>query len=132
MKKKSSDINNINNLVGKRPELYYFEPTEKWLQRRNPPLIRKEILAWFDREKKVLQQRLKGAVKRKFQYNTIVVDRGTKEILKRSKQTKETTVDAWKLSKADYEVYLASLTKRFETIKEKYNERVRAKTTKHS
>ena len=126
-KKKSSNI----TLVGKRPELCYFEPTEKWLQRRNPPLIRKEILAWFDREKKVLQQRLKGAVKRKFQYNVVVVDRGTKEVLKRSSQAKETTVDAWKLSKTDYEAYLASLERRFKEIKEKYNERVRAKKSKN-
>lgn len=112
---------------GKRSEAHSYIPTEKWLQGRNPPLVKKEILTWYEREKKILKQRLEKPVKRVFEYTIVVTDFQTKKVLKKSKKAHKQELELWRLSKDNYEVYLRLLNERFKKLKEKYNQKMKEK-----
>jgi len=112
-----------------RRELYYYEPTKAWLASENPR-TKKDILAWYKREKRTLEKRRYGPVIRKFPAHTVIVDAETKKPLKRSKKPTEHKLELWKLSPGDVQTYLDSLERRFEELKNEYNKRLRAKKKK--
>ena len=108
----------------RRTETVYL-PTKRWLRSRNPR-SKKEILAWYKREKNILDKRRFQRVSRKLEAFTAEQDRSTKKISKRSKQPQDFTVDCWRLSEKDYRAYCASLKREYQRIKDAYNAQVQA------
>ena len=112
-----------------RRELYFYEPTEAWLASRDPK-TKKEILAWYKKAKSDLDRRLLGPIVKTITAYTIVVNKETKQPIKKAKKPETHEFEGWKLSERDHRIYRAALDRRFQRIKQEYNERVRAKKRK--
>lgn len=105
-----------------RRTVYHFVPTKNWLASRNP-IKKSQILEWYKKESEILQSRKFKEVNRAVQLIASEVDRDTGEVVK--KMAPEVYhIEKWKLSNQDYLVYKELLDKRFQTLKNVYNERI--------
>lgn len=107
-----------------RKTLTYFLPTKNWVRRQNPQ-TKKEIIAWYRENKKMLENRLRGPVKTTIEVIVVEVDKETREIVKKAKKSKNYPIEKHKLTKQDYEVYSRMLEKRFQELKKDFNKRLR-------
>jgi hypothetical protein len=111
-------------------EIYNYIPTKEWLCKEDPSLIKKEMLAWYERRKKILKARLRKPITTMFEYTTEVVDFQTGRVIKKSKKASQQKIEKWRLSQQDYDVYLSLLNRRFEKLKKEYNQKVKKEKEK--
>lgn len=105
----------------------HYEPTKEWIRSRNP-VGKKEILAHYERERRVLDLRLSGPVKRKFTAYVIELEDGVEK--RRSKAPKEFIIECWKISEQDHATYKRLLDDWFERAKKEHNQKVLEKRRK--
>lgn len=111
----------------KRHYLVFHEPRP---DETKEPKTKKEILKWYEKEKRILKTRLFRPVKIRRQFREVIVDRDTKKPLKRSKSYFETTIERWRLSQQDHDVYLGLLEQQFSKYKKAYNQRLKRRKEK--
>lgn len=96
-------------------------PTENWLRTRQPK-TKKEILQWYSKESRILEERLKRPVIRSIETTEWIFFSNGK---KREGKTETTQISKHKLSEQDYKVYKRLLDERFARLKKEFNERLR-------
>jgi len=110
-----------------RDVITYYLPTKRWKRRQVAPETKKEILTWYEEQKRILEIRKYKPVWTEMEVVIVEVDRKTKEIVKKAKSPKMIKIQKHKLAIEDADIYLGLLEKRFEIIKARYNQKVREK-----
>lgn len=113
----------VSSTSSKRQTVYYHAPSAKQKRLDNPE-TKKEILAWYNRARTALDKRLRMSIRVPFESYLVIADAETKKVLRKAKKPTVDFIEKWKLSYADYEVYKGSLNRRFELLKQQYNQRV--------